>query len=170
MIYEAHSTDYQTPQSLKNLVDDHFAILKVGPWLTYAYREAVFALAMMEKELFPKSGSNLMEVLEEVMLQRPGYWEKHYHGSAEEQSLKRKYSLSDRIRYYWTDPRVQAALRELMKNLGGKPLPLSLLSQFARGQYEKIRQGEIAWTPESVVLDRIGEVLLGYETACRGNG
>jgi D-tagatose-1,6-bisphosphate aldolase subunit GatZ/KbaZ len=126
MIYEAHSTDYQTPQSLKNLVDDHFAILKVGPWLTYAYREAVFALAMMEKELFPKSGSNLMEVLEEVMLQRPGYWEKHYHGSAEEQSLKRKYSLSDRIRYYWTDPRVQAALRELMKNLGGKPLPLSL--------------------------------------------
>jgi D-tagatose-1,6-bisphosphate aldolase subunit GatZ/KbaZ len=169
MIYEAHSTDYQTPKSLKNLVEDHFAILKVGPWLTYAYREAIFALAMIEKELFLKSGSNLIEVLDEVMLQKPDYWEKHYHGPAEEQALKRKYSLSDRIRYYWTDPRVQASLTLLMKNLSVKPLPLSLLSQFAPGQYEKIRQREIAWTPKSVVLDHIGEVLLAYETACRGN-
>jgi D-tagatose-1,6-bisphosphate aldolase subunit GatZ/KbaZ len=170
MVYEAHSTDYQTRESLRNLVDDHFAILKVGPWLTYAYREAVFALAMIEKELFPKSTSNLIDVLDEAMLQRPEYWEKHYHGPAEEQALKRKYSLSDRIRYYWTDPRVQASLRALMKNLGQKPLPLSLLSQFAPRQYEKMRQGEIAWTPESIIFDRIGEVLLDYEAACRGNG
>ena len=53
IIYEAHSTDYQTRQALKNLVRDHFAILKVGPALTFAFREAVFALAMMENELVP---------------------------------------------------------------------------------------------------------------------
>ncbi len=40
LIFEAHSTDYQTPQSLRQLVIDHFAILKVGPALTFALREA----------------------------------------------------------------------------------------------------------------------------------
>ncbi|HYA25855.1 MAG TPA: class II D-tagatose-bisphosphate aldolase, non-catalytic subunit, partial [Terriglobales bacterium] len=44
-IYEAHSTDYQSPAALRQMVRDHFAILKVGPWLTFAFREAVFALA-----------------------------------------------------------------------------------------------------------------------------
>ena len=51
MVYEAHSTDYQTREALGNLVRDHFAVLKVGPALTYAFREAVFALAKMEDEL-----------------------------------------------------------------------------------------------------------------------
>ena len=169
MVYEAHSTDYQTREALKNLVEDHFAILKVGPWLTYAYREAVFALAMIENELFPTSRSNLIQVLDEVMVQQPEYWEKHYHGSEAEQALKRKFSLSDRIRYYWTNPRVQVALKTLMKNVSEKPLPLSLLSQFAPRQYEKIRQRKIAWTAESVVIDRIREVLLDYEVACQGD-
>ena len=31
MLYEAHSTDYQTPENLRALVRGHFAILKVGP-------------------------------------------------------------------------------------------------------------------------------------------
>jgi D-tagatose-1,6-bisphosphate aldolase subunit GatZ/KbaZ len=31
LVFEAHSTDYQTPQALRQLVKDHFAILKVGP-------------------------------------------------------------------------------------------------------------------------------------------
>ena len=33
-VYEAHSTDYQTPENLQALVRDHFAILKVGPAAT----------------------------------------------------------------------------------------------------------------------------------------
>ena len=33
LVYEAHSTDYQTREALTNLVRDHFAILKVGPGL-----------------------------------------------------------------------------------------------------------------------------------------
>ncbi|BAE73452.1 putative tagatose 6-phosphate kinase [Sodalis glossinidius str. 'morsitans'] len=31
MVYEAHSTDYQSPQMYQELVRDHFDILKVGP-------------------------------------------------------------------------------------------------------------------------------------------
>lgn len=49
-VYEAHSTDYQTSSALHDMVRDHLAILKVGPWLTFAFREAVFALAEMEEE------------------------------------------------------------------------------------------------------------------------
>jgi D-tagatose-1,6-bisphosphate aldolase subunit GatZ/KbaZ len=166
MVYEAHSTDYQTREALKNLVGDHFAILKIGPGLTYAFREAVFALAMIENELFPNLRSNLIQVLDEVMVQHPEHWKKYYRGSEEEKAVKRKFSFSDRSRYYWSDPRVQAALKILMNNLSEKPLPLSLLSQFTPRQYEQIRRGEIARTPEGVIFDRIREVLLDYEAAC----
>ncbi len=41
MVYEAHSTDYQTRQAYRALVRDHYAILKVGPALTFALREAI---------------------------------------------------------------------------------------------------------------------------------
>ncbi len=51
MVYEAHSTDYQTRTAYWELVHDHFAILKVGPALTFALREAIFALAQIEQEL-----------------------------------------------------------------------------------------------------------------------
>jgi D-tagatose-1,6-bisphosphate aldolase subunit GatZ/KbaZ len=50
IVFEAHSTDYQTEASLRALVEDHFAILKVGPALTFAFREAVLALAEVEQE------------------------------------------------------------------------------------------------------------------------
>lgn len=51
LVYEAHSTDYQSREALRALVEDHFAILKVGPALTFAFREAVFALAAIEEVL-----------------------------------------------------------------------------------------------------------------------
>ena len=50
LIFEAHSTDYQTPAALAALVRDHFAILKVGPALTFALREALWALDCIERE------------------------------------------------------------------------------------------------------------------------
>jgi D-tagatose-1,6-bisphosphate aldolase subunit GatZ/KbaZ len=166
MIYEAHSTDYQTRDALRNLVRDHFAILKVGPGLTFAFREAVFALAMMEDELFSKDArSNLIKVLDDVMIQHPEYWKKYYRGTEAEQAFKRKYSLSDRVRYYWPDPQIQSALEKLLFHLEQKPIPLSLLSQFAPVQYKRIRCGEIENTPKSILLDNIQAVLSEYQAA-----
>ena len=55
MVFEAHSTDYQTRDALGALVRDHWAVLKVGPQLTFALREALFGLASIEDELFPRS-------------------------------------------------------------------------------------------------------------------
>ena len=51
MVFEAHSTDYQTAGALRALVEDRWAILKVGPALTFALREALFALSAIEEEL-----------------------------------------------------------------------------------------------------------------------
>jgi D-tagatose-1,6-bisphosphate aldolase subunit GatZ/KbaZ len=136
LVYEAHSTDYQTAEALRELVrGGRFAILKVGPALTFAYREAIFALALMEDELFrPVSRSNIMTVLEEVMLRQPQHWRKYYSGSPAEQAFKRRYSLSDRIRYYWTQSEVQHAQERLMNNLSAVPLPLTVVSRSRRAK------------------------------------
>ena len=167
MIYEAHSTDYQTREALRSLVHDHFAILKVGPRLTFAFREAVFALAMMEREFVPAEQlSNILQLVEDVMLRSPGHWQKYYRGDAAEQAFKRKFSLSDRIRYYWAAPQVTAALKKLIENLSAKPIPLSLLSQFAPFQNERIRRGDLASTPEAIILDHIQAGLSDYQAAC----
>ena len=166
-VYEAHSTDYQTRAHLRSLVRDHFAILKVGPALTFAFREAVFALAMMEDELIlPDKRSNLISVVDEVMTRQPEHWQKYYHGEPAARRLQRKFSRSDRIRYYWSDPQVQSALERLLQNLREKMLPPALLSQFMPLQSEKIRNRQIDATPESLILDKILSVLDDYAFAC----
>ena len=158
MIYEAHSTDYQTHDALRNLVRDHFAILKVGPGLTFAFREAVFALALIEDELIKRDlRSNIIQVLDDVMMKHPEHWQKYYRGDEAEQAFKRKYSLSDRARYYWVQPEVQKAFARLMENLGGKVLPYSLLSQFV---------GERDLNAEQVIERKIDRVLGDYLVGC----
>ncbi len=166
-VYEAHSTDYQNQTALSRLVRDHFAILKVGPALTFAYREAVFALAMMENEIFAAGQrSNLIQVLEEEMLNHPEHWQKYYHGSPERLAYSRKFSLSDRIRYYWFYPRVQQALEKLVENLSRKEIPLAVWSQFAPDLYELIRSKQVKAGWDALVTERIGAVLRRYRSAC----
>jgi D-tagatose-1,6-bisphosphate aldolase subunit GatZ/KbaZ len=166
-VYEAHSTDYQTRRSLQKLVRDHFAILKVGPALTFAFREAVFALAMLEDELIlPEKCSNLITVLDEVMTRQPEHWQKYYHGDAAARRLQRKFSRSDRIRYYWSNPQVQSALERLLQNLREKTLRPALLSQFLPEQSEKVRNRQLDATPEALILDKINSVLDDYAFAC----
>jgi D-tagatose-1,6-bisphosphate aldolase subunit GatZ/KbaZ len=167
LVYEAHSTDYQCRTALRHLVRDHFAILKVGPALTFALREASFALAMIENELFPPAErSRLVEVLEKAMCRAPQYWNKHYHGSPAEMALARKYSRSDRVRYYWPDPQVRAAFQQLIANLSGRRLPAGLVSQYAPAQFRRIGEGALECTPEAILLDHIDEVLEDYAYAC----
>src|SRR5207237_5017033 len=122
-------TDYQTADRLTALVDDGWGVLKVGPELTFAMREALFALAAIESELVPEADrSDLPAVVERRMLAEPGEWERYYGGSAEEQAIARRYSYSDRMRYYWPDAEVEAAVQTLLGNLRGTPIPEPLLS------------------------------------------
>jgi D-tagatose-1,6-bisphosphate aldolase subunit GatZ/KbaZ len=160
LIYEAHSTDYQLPCALSQMAEDHFAILKVGPALTFALREALFALAAIESETL--GDSSLREVLESTMLADPTHWRKYYPGSPAQQVLKRRYSYSDRVRYYWTRPEVEAAVQALLQRLEQRPPPLTLLSQHLPSQYWKVRQGSLANTPLDLVYNRIQETLAAY--------
>jgi len=171
LVYEAHSTDYQPPDRLASLVRDGFAILKVGPWLTFAFREAVFALEKMEEEMLTGrrdlTASRLTETLERAMIDNPGHWEKHYGGTEWEKALARKYSYSDRCRYYWPDEEVQNALERLWFNLESAPPPLTLVSQFLPDQYRAIRAGQLSNDPKALVRHKIRQVLEIYFRACQ---
>ncbi|HBH7006437.1 D-tagatose-1,6-bisphosphate aldolase subunit KbaZ [Citrobacter freundii] len=169
LVFEAHSTDYQTPQSLRQLVIDHFAILKVGPALTFALREALFSLAAIEEELLPaKACSGLRHVLESVMLDRPEYWQSHYHGDGNARRLARGYSYSDRVRYYWPDSQIDEAFERLVRNLADDPIPLPLISQYLPLQYVKVREGDLSATPRELIINHIQYILQQYHCACLG--
>ena len=170
LVYEAHSTDYQTRRSLRSLVEDHFAILKVGPWLTFAAREAFFSLEAMEVEwLSGRKGldlSGLRRALEEAMLENPRHWQKYYRGSEVDLRFARSFSYSDRCRYYWPQPAVRQALQRLLQNLSEYPVPLTLLSQFMPDQYERVREARLRTQPTDLVHDKIARVLALYADAC----
>ncbi len=169
LVYEAHSTDYQTREALSNLVRDHFAILKVGPALTFAFREAVFLLAQVENELVsPHTRSKIIQVLEEVMVRQPEYWRNYYQGNEQEIAYKRKFSFSDRIRYYWTQPSVQLAFDKLMTNLSDRALPGKLLEKLAPDLFTDDSH-ERQFKAEQVISARIQRVLNDYAEACIPN-
>lgn len=168
LVFEAHSTDYQRPQQLRELVEDHWAILKVGPGLTFAMREALFALAHIEREIVARpSRSNLIEVIERRMLAEPQQWQAYYTGDPLVQRTARRYSYSDRLRYYWADPEVEAARVSLLANLDRVGIPLPLISQFLPVQYERVRAGELRSNAEDLVIDRIRDAMRPYAWACR---
>ena len=167
LVFEAHSTDYQTATNLAALVQDHWAILKVGPGLTFALREALFALAAIEREIVPAGEcSRLPEVVDQVMVRRPEWWRGYYEGDEAAQRVARRYSYSDRLRYYWPDPQVEAAVERLMSNLRAFPPPLPLISAHLPAQYDRVRSGAIASEPTALALDHVRDVLRAYSTAC----
>ena len=142
LVFEAHSTDYQPPGSLANLVADGFAILKVGPGLTFALREALYGLDEIATALTPGwSERSLVKVMEKEMLDHPGYWQPYYQGTPDEQRVLRHFSYSDRIRYYWASPGPREAARALLGHLArqhpapvDKSVPTQPLSPGRRGR------------------------------------
>ena len=170
IVFEAHSTDYQSPQALARMVEDHFAILKVGPWLTFAFREAVLALSAIERELFTtRSGRQISQVrgaLEAAMLRDPVHWRSYYRGGEDDVRRDLTYGYSDRCRYYWNQPAVQEEIARLFDNLGERPIPLALVSQYLPVEYEAIRSGELKAVPERMVQYHIRRVLRAYADAC----
>jgi D-tagatose-1,6-bisphosphate aldolase subunit GatZ/KbaZ len=167
LVYEAHSSDYQSRAALRALVAGHFAILKVGPALTFAYREVIFALSWLAEALLGEDAeSNVPRALEAAMLAQPEQWRRYYGGDALAQQVARRYSFSDRARYYWPERGVQAAVARLLARLGTGPLPLALLSQFTPEQYRRIRSGTLANTAQAIIQDRIDAVLADYAWAC----
>ncbi|HET7209673.1 MAG TPA: class II D-tagatose-bisphosphate aldolase, non-catalytic subunit [Terriglobales bacterium] len=169
LVYEAHSTDYQLPTSLGQMVEDHFAILKVGPELTFAFREAIFALSAIEQEMLQARSARLSrvrEALEAAMCHNPKYWRDYYRGDEHEVKISRFYSYSDRCRYYWPDTGVQKEIEVLLENLTSHPPVLTLIRQYLPIEYEAIRAGVLQPRPPEIIEHHIGVVLKKYAKAC----
>ena len=158
IVFEGHSTDYQTREKLKEMVVDGIALLKVGPALTYAFRQALFALQDIENELFANQGillSDFRNVLEHAMLSNPVYWKKYYNGNEREIAFKRKYSLSDRCRYYLPNVDVLQSIERLISNIDSADVPLALLEQYMPLEYKKHRSGEVDKKARSLLKEHI---------------
>ncbi|GAA5629092.1 D-tagatose 6-phosphate 4-epimerase [Brucella sp. NBRC 12953] len=165
-VFEAHSTDYQPVEALSALVHDGFAILKVGPGLTFALREALYGLdqiaAFLDK--LPEE-ETVRGKLEKLLLNEPKNWEKYYHGDAQELRLQRHFSYSDRIRYYWPHPEATAAVNALLKRLEGRKIPETLISQYLGTLYPAVASGKVEATPHALMVEAVRNVIRVYGKA-----
>lgn len=161
-VFEAHSTDYQTENGLQHLVTDGFAILKVGPWLTFALREALYGLDCMADVLAtePPRG-RLMTTMDEIMQDQPDNWKKYYSGDDTDLWMQRHFSYSDRIRYYWPSERARAAVSELKSRLDNKTIPGPLVSQFLGNLTEERLESDA----DKIQVAAVQHVLKKYERA-----
>lgn len=158
LTYEAHSTDYQTTEGLADLVKSHFFFLKVGPELTYRFREAVWALAAIEDQLGMDLPSNIRDVMAGQMSANPGYWKDYYSGTDAELRLQKIYSFSDRIRYYWADESVGTALNRLIENLKAAQVPETVVSQAFTG----FEFGDIPTCPDKLIERHVQRCVSRY--------
>ncbi len=169
MTYEIHSTDFQMQSSLSKLVSDHFALLKTGPVLSFAFREAIFGLARIEEELFARKRgirlSGIMDVIDREMTAYPEHWHFHISPDDENARIHRLYGFMDRVRYYWKNPDIQMALRTLKANLE-TPLPLCLVSQYLPESFEDAAAGTLPAKASFLIQNRITRSLTPYFTAC----
>lgn len=167
LVFEAHSTDYQTRDNLTSLVHDGFAILKVGPGLTFVLREALYGLDAIAEELFPGQRSQtLRAVMEDVMMAAPKNWDRYYHGTDAERALQRHFSYSDRIRYYWPAPAAEQAVMELFDLLGDRVLPETLISQHLGGLYSDVRAGDLVPKARELAIAAVEQLTQDYISAC----
>ena len=170
LVFEAHATDYQTPAALAGLVRDGFPILKVGPALTFALREALYALdgiaALLVPEIDPDA-EPLPAVMERLMLLNPEPWRTHYHGDFATLRVLRHYSYSDRIRYFWPEPEAVTAVDRLFDRLEGVVIPPPLISQFLPRLYERVAAGNVPGNARVLAVEAVRDVLRGYAAACR---
>jgi D-tagatose-1,6-bisphosphate aldolase subunit GatZ/KbaZ len=166
-VFEAHSTDYQPAASLESLVRDGFAILKVGPWLTFALREALYGLDSIARFLEPAPPEeSLMAAMEGLMAREPDNWRSYYQGGADDLKLQRHFSYSDRIRYYWPRPEAQAAVERLSARLGDRIIPEPLVSQYLGALYPAVAEGSVKARPRELVIAAVQRVLALYDKAC----
>ena len=106
------------------------------------------------------------EVIDEVMLNEPGYWKKYYRPTWSQAMVDIHFSLSDRIRYYWPHPRIRQSVEKLIANLTDAKLPLGLISQYMPVQFERLSLNELNAEPHALILDKIQDVLRAYRYGC----
>lgn len=166
LVFEGHSTDYQTRKNLSSMTQDGIRILKVGPALTFGLREALLQLEECEKLILKNETdrSHFKETLLEAMNTDDRYWKNYYRGSKDDVEYKKIYSYSDRCRYYLPDTKISNAIDRLLNNTSR--IPEALVSQYFPRQYEAVLNGEVEACGEKLLLERLGNWCDGYASAC----
>jgi D-tagatose-bisphosphate aldolase class II non-catalytic subunit len=167
LVYEAHSTDYQTAAALRALVDDGFAILKVGPSLTFALRETLYGLEMAAAEVDGEP-RRLRDTMERLMLAEPSVWKEHIHGDAKSQQSQRHYGLADRIRYYWGHQEAKAAMADLYARYRKTRPHIGILSQYLSGLLikEALEAGDDLGEPDGLIRRAVRRSIRPWIEAC----
>lgn len=168
LVFETHSTDYQTSSAVSALIRNHFAILKIGPELTHAVGEALFALSHIEEELVREADrANLPEICDKAMRADDTYWRKYCSSIGESGRTGLLHGFSDRLRYYWNSNTVSTAVEQLHQNLSSLNIPLPLLAQYLPRQYVDVRRGVLEPSSRNLVLQQVMYVMNRYAVACR---
>ena len=168
LVFEAHSTDYQTPRlfgrpgarSLRHSQGGTGADLRAarGGLGARSHRAASGAANRTARTCGPLSWAPCGPI-------RPtGASTTTARASGLE--LQLEYSLSDRIRYYWPVGSVVAALERLRAAFEDGTAPLALISQYLPGAYDAVRAGEIAARVPDLVVHHVRQVLARYSQAC----
>lgn len=169
LAFEAHSTDYQRPEVFAELARRHFTVLKVGPALTFAYRQAVYGLGQLATFLFPGSErQTLISAMESLMREHDQYWTSHYSGDPESIHQLLHFSYADRIRYYWGQDQARSALEQLFACLPAKAPMAPVLEQFfassALDRMPQLTRQGFPWH-RALVLAHVQVALLPYFVA-----
>jgi D-tagatose-1,6-bisphosphate aldolase subunit GatZ/KbaZ len=162
LVFEGHSTDYQTRRSLREMVEDGVAILKVGPALTFALREGLVALENIARELSPETAPSFRETLVAAMHAHPNYWSEHYSGDEAHIDYQLIYGLSDRCRYYLSEPCVRARTEELVRWFDNVDIPYALLRQYMPLQAARVWEGRLKKEANCLIYDKVDEILDDY--------
>lgn len=166
LVFEAHSTDYQTAKALSQLVNDGFPILKVGPGLTFAMREAFYGLDAIAGEICQDYvAGSLPTAMESAMDNNPQYWRSYVFGTEADQKTQRHFGLSDRIRYLWPDSDANAAVDELFEALRETEIPWPLISQYLGRLADAVAEGTQKPTARALTIGAIRQSLAPYTAA-----
>ena len=90
----------------------------------------------------------------------PIHW-RNYVAKNENERLIKLFGLSDRVRYYWPDPRVDAAVKTLTRNIDAASVPPGLTSQFV-GDMLLEGKGPLS---RRIVQSKVGAVVAKYRRA-----
>ena len=91
------------------------------------------------------------------------------NGTEKQLANKRKYSFSDRCRYYFALPEMKEAVGKLFRNLDETEIPLSMLRQYMPVQYVKVRDGILPRTARELAEDCVVHLIEDYNYATKLN-
>ena len=117
-------------------------------------------------------------VLDDAMVADPSTWQSFYPSDPTRAAYARRWSRSDRSRYSWPAPAVQAAVDVLLANLRSTGVPDELLSQYLPRQHDVIHGRAAAPLsglrpagspdPQDLLRDAVRVVLGDYLQATSG--